>query len=165
MANEFVGIRWISGYSQFGAPPIASKMQTWRYSYPTVTPPTTAGTSCSAASIAWSGSQLIGSEFGSVNVTGAAIDSIHLMALSLAPATLPLTGIPPFANGCWLNISSVSPDFLGLFPVEIGAAPSFALPLPEFLPPSVLHFQDLHTVGNGNLQFVTTERLEVPIQI
>lgn len=165
VANEFVGVRWASGYSQLGLPPVASKLDTWRYRYAVVTPATTAGPSCSTASIAWSGSQLIGSEFGTVNVTGAAVDSVHLMALSLAPGALPLTGIPPFANGCWLHISSVSPDLLGLFPVAIGASPSFPLPLPEFLQPSVMHFQDLHTVGNGNLDFVTTERLEVPVHL
>ena len=134
-----------------------------RFEFPLAFPWYGNGTSCSPATIEWVGPQRIGSEFEKVRVAGAAVDSIHLMALSYEAAAVPLVGIPAFASGCWLNVSTIGTDLIGLFPVQVGANVDFQLPLPEFLPSDILRLQDFHTIGGGNLEFLSTERINVPI--
>lgn len=139
------------------------RLDTARVSYAAVAPPSVSGIGCSQATIAWSGPQLIGAEFGSISITGAASDSLHVMALSMASTAVPLIGVAPFANGCFLNISSVAPDFVGLFGLQVGASATYPLPLPEFLSTDIYYFQDFHTIGNGNLDMVSTQLLELPL--
>jgi len=139
------------------------RLDTARISYPAVAPPSVSGISCSQATIAWSGLQFIGSEYGSISITGAAPDSLHVMALSMASAAVPLIGVAPFSNGCFLNISSVAPDFVGLFYLQVGDSVTYPLPLPEILGTDIYYFQDFHTIGNGNLDMVSTQLLELPL--
>jgi hypothetical protein len=133
-----------------------------RFQYPFVFSPSTAGTACSPASISWFGSQQIGSELSGVAVDGAAFDSIHIAALATAPASAVLFGVPPIQNGCWLLVANAGPDYLGLLDVRVGANASWALPLPEFLSADTYYVQGWHTVGGGNFDFVSTQRLAVP---
>ena len=155
-ADEFITLRPINT-------PFNHSVSGARFQYPTITLANSTGTSCSSAAIAWQGSQQIGSEFGSVEVTGTAVDSLHVVALSLAISSTSIGGIGPFQPGCRLNVSSLAPQFVGLFPLQIGADPTFQLPLPEFLGSNTYYFQDFHTLGNGNLNMVSTARLRVPV--
>jgi len=135
----------------------------YRFEYPSVTPTSTTGSNCSPASIQWLGSQLVGSEFGRARVSGAAFDSLHVMALAAAPSSVPLSAVPLFAPNCTLLVATTGPGFLGTYPLAIGSAADFELPLPEWLGTNTYYFQDFHTVGNGNLDLVATDRLALPI--
>lgn len=135
----------------------------YRYVYPTVSPAVTEAANCSQATISWVGSQLIGNEFGKARVSGAAVDSLHVMALAKSQASVSLFGIPIFEPGCLLLIPSAGPNYLGVFPLAVGDTVDFNLPLPEFLTSDTYYFQDFHTIGNGNLQLRGTERLAVPV--
>ncbi|MFK7742241.1 MAG: hypothetical protein AB8H80_18145 [Planctomycetota bacterium] len=146
------------GYSSV----ISSFTATNRFVYPTVSSATSSGISCSPAQIDWVGSQQIGSEFGRVRVNGAASDSIHVAVLANATASAPLANIPPIQNGCWLLVANTGPNFLGLFDLRVGANVSWDLPLPESLPIETYYMQGWHTVGGGNFDFVSTQRLRLP---
>ncbi|MEZ6036455.1 MAG: hypothetical protein R3F29_03165 [Planctomycetota bacterium] len=133
------------------------------FEYPPVTPAASVGPACSPANIAWQGSQQIGSQFGSVAITGAAFDSLHVLAMATGTASVPISGVPPIVDGCTLLIPSIGPDFLGLFGLALGDAVQFALPLPESLISATFYFQDFHTVGGGVFDLLATERLELSI--
>ena len=126
-------------------------------------PQSTAGTACSPATISWLGDAYVGNEFGAVNVFGAAVDSLHLVAAATAAAPpQPLDGLGLFAPGCFLLIPPSGPGYLGVLGVGVGSNLDLPLPLPEFLPPATYYFQGFHTIGGGNLDFVATPRLAVP---
>ncbi len=136
------------------------------FTYPTpIGAPTLSGTSCSSVSLSWSPStfnsgQQIGSEFTSINYSGAPAASLHFVAVSLA-ATNALVINPSVGNGCRLLVDNGA-NFLGFMPLQIGTSGSSALPLPEWLPTMTLYFQDWYLDQNQNL-FLSTQRLGVPI--
>src|SRR5690606_2253127 len=126
-------------------------------------PTSTFGAACSPATISWLGSQLVGSQFGAVNVFGGAPDSIHLVALATAPASAQsLSGLGLFAPNCFLLIPPAGQGYLGVLGVGVGSNVQFPLALPEFLPNATYYFQNFHTVGGGNFDFLATQRLAVP---
>ena len=134
-----------------------------RFEHASAGPWTTAGTGCSQATIGWTGPQLVGSETGAVQISGAALDSIHIVAVCAAPsAPVSLGGLGLFANGCYLLVPSAGPDFYGLLGPAIGFQVQFPLPLPEFLTSATYYFQGFHTIGGGGFDFVSTQRLAVP---
>lgn len=133
-----------------------------RYDYPAVASYSNTGPGCSTATMWWDGSQLIGSYYNHVRVSGAPANAIHLLVVATAPAQGLLVGIPPFVDFCWLLVPNVGPDHLGIL-VDVGSSASWHLALPEFLGNGTFYFQDFHTDASGNFQFVSTQRLEVPV--
>lgn len=132
--------------------------QTLTYSTPVT--PTTFGVSCSNANLNWSGSQQIGAEFNSVDVTGAPVSAIHIMLAATVTTNVPVVH-PIIFPGCRLFVMAAGPGFLGAFPAAFGANVSWQLALPEFLGSQTLYFQDWYIDVNGLLY--STERLAVPI--
>ena len=94
---------------------------------------------------------------------GAAPDSIHALVMATAPASQILVGVPPIVDGCWLLVPNIGPDFVGILDLRVGDDASWTLPLPEFLDSDEFWFQDFHTVGLGDLSFVSTQRLALPV--
>lgn len=140
------------------------------FSYPTATSPiATAGAGCSPAAIRWttpfqlSGNpiQLIGNEFTQVEVLGAPSNALHFLLLSTARVDRPILN-PVVVPGCRLLVDSGATAFIGILDLRIGANVRWSLPIPEFLSSGVFHFQDWHT-DRGGVQFVSTQRLQVPL--
>jgi hypothetical protein len=128
--------------------------------YEMVSPPSTFGVSCSNASLDWTGSQQIGSEFGRVSVSGAPPLAIHIMLAATTTANVPVTH-PIVFPGCRLFVMAAGPGYLGAFPTAIGANADWQLPLPGFLDSQSLYFQDWYLDANGLIY--SSERLTVPI--
>ncbi|MCB9878403.1 MAG: hypothetical protein H6835_12460 [Planctomycetes bacterium] len=135
-----------------------------RFVYPSVTPAFASGPACSQATIAWHGSQQIGSQGSWVEVTGAPVNSLHICVVAFAPAQLQLFGVGPIQDGCWLLVPPNGPDYAGMFGLQVGSLVSWSLPLPESVAATTLYFQDFHTVaGGGPFELISTQRLTVPI--
>jgi hypothetical protein len=135
-----------------------------RLAHPATTPPVVAGSSCSAASIDWTATTLIGDGRTKVRVQGAPGSAIQTLALSTGTANVPIVGLSLFAPGCTLLIDDGPANFIGLFPVVVGAYASWEVPLSELLPNgATFHFQGFHTDGSANLVFESTARLEVTV--
>tara|TARA_R110002072_G_scaffold87129_2_gene196581 strand:+ start:31632 stop:33914 length:2283 start_codon:yes stop_codon:yes gene_type:complete len=134
-----------------------------RWAYPQVTPWSLSGTGCSSANFAWSGSQYIGAELGSLEVSGAAANALHVMLMATDVISLPLNNISPIQNGCWLLVPNAGSQFVGTFGLQIGSNASYPLPLPSFLSNATYYFQDFHTVAGATFELVSTPRLELPI--
>jgi hypothetical protein len=117
------------------------------------------GTACSTATVTWSGSQQIGSQFGQANVNGAPATGIHFLILSLGTVNVPVIN-PAVFPGCRLLVAAAGIDYLGYFPPQIGANTSYPLPLPPFLGSQTLYFQDWYLDGPF---LYSTERLNLPI--
>lgn len=117
------------------------------------------GTSCSTAGLNWVGNQQIGAQFNRIELSGAPSSAIHLMLLSFASENLPVIH-PSVAAGCRLFVD-LGANYVGSFPIAIGAAASWELPLPEFLTAQDLFFQDWYLDATGLL--FSTERIKVPI--
>lgn len=128
--------------------------------YEMVSPPSTFGVSCSNASLDWTGSQQIGSEFGRVSVSGAPPLAVHIMLAATTTANVPVTH-PIVFPGCRLFVMAAGPGYLGAFPTAIGANADWQLPLPGFLDSQSLYFQDWYLDANGLIY--SSERLTVPI--
>ncbi|MCA8948174.1 MAG: hypothetical protein KDE27_01650 [Planctomycetes bacterium] len=122
-------------------------------------PWSTNGSSCGPPNIHWDGSQQIGSEFSRPQVTGATPTSWHFLLVGLATTDLPVID-PAVAPGCRLLVPASGSGALGTFPLAIGANPSWAFPLPEWLTNTTFYFQDWFYDGTS---FRSTQRLEVPI--
>lgn len=135
-----------------------------RLARPATTLPVASGTSCSTASIEWTGTTLIGDGRCQVRINNAPTGALHTLALSFAPANVSLGTLPLFQSGCNLLIDTNAPNFFGLFPVALGSGVSFDFPLLEWFPNGIaLSFQGFHTDGSGNLVFQSTQRLDVTI--
>jgi hypothetical protein len=129
--------------------------------YATPTPWSTfgIGTACSTATLSWTGSQQIGSQFGQANVNGAPATGIHFLILSLGTVNVPVIN-PAVFPGCRLLVAAAGIDYLGYFPPQIGSNTSYPLPLPPFLGSQTLYFQDWYLDGPF---LYSTERLNLPI--
>ena len=158
--NEFLD-QFDIAYANNGSTPAYTTMD--RFAYPAVANAVASGIACSSAAISWSGSQQIGSAFSQVRVLGAASDSIHAVLMATSTASQLLVGVPPITDGCWLLVPNIGPNYVGLLDLRVGANPAWTLPLPEFLTPDTFYFQDFHTVGGGLFEFVSTQRLSLPI--
>ncbi len=132
--------------------------------------PSQGGFGCTSASLAWEpdafrpSSQRIGHEFNGVTLYGAPSGSLALLAVSLAPANVPIGGISLFGSGCNLLIDNVN-GFLGILGVGVVgplSALRWGLPLDENFPPTTLHFQSFHLDPSSSV-FLGTPRLSVPI--
>jgi hypothetical protein len=78
--------------------------------------------------------------------------------VSLAPASFPVV-LGGVGAGCELLVDPGA-SYVGMMPVQLGAAPFWPFPLPEWLPNATLYFQDWIL---ENDEFRSTQRLEVPI--
>ncbi len=125
------------------------------------------GPSCSPASIEWTTqwrqqllpqhAQQIGHGYTEVRVAGAPIGALHYLLVSLTSVQVPLVG-PGVAPGCWQLVPF---QFLWSGP-RSGPEAVWPFPLPEFLPPITLQFQDVHLdITTGLAQ--TTSRLTVDV--
>lgn len=157
--NGFEG-QFMLAYGNSGSPTYVTYD---RFFPPLVLGSYASGTACSPASIEWSGSQQIGSEFGNLRVNGAANDSLHVMVMATGAVSQILFGIPPIQDGCWLLVPNTGADFAGLFDLRIGSSPTWDLPLPEYLTSDTFYFQDFHTIGGGDFTLISTQRLALPI--
>jgi hypothetical protein len=83
------------------------------------------------------------------------------MFVSLGTVDVPILD-PIVYSGCRLLVDITGPDYLGVFPLAIGANVSWQLSLPEFLPETTLHFQDWMYAPAFDL-FQSSHRLNVPI--
>ncbi len=126
--------------------------------YPTPAPWTTSGSACVSMTLLWWGRQLIGSEHESIIASGGGPSAMHFLMVSLVSTDQPLTH-PAFPANCRLLVSN-NAGWLGTMPVQVGAAGQWGFPLPEWLPPLTLYFQDL--VFDGSV-LRTSQRLEVPV--
>ncbi len=125
--------------------------------YATPAPWSNGGAGCNPAPITWAGNQQIGAEFSGVRVQLPA-SAGHFLAVSLAAADLPVVN-PGVLTGCRLLIDT-GPAYLGNMGFRVGDDVVWRFPLPEWLPPTTLHFQDW--ILNGS-QFESTRRLSVPV--
>ena len=126
--------------------------------YTAAPPVSTVGSGCSSATIHWSGSRQIGSEFERVYVTGSSAAAGHFMMVSLVRANLSIVH-PAVALGCRLLVDNQT-GFLAVLGFQVASQPSWNFALPERVPPLTLYFQDWILDG-GVLR--STQRLEVPI--
>lgn len=133
-----------------------------RFVFPSVTPWSATGSHCSAADIAWYGSQLIGDGDVRVNVTNAPSNSLHILVMATQPTAILVGGVPPFHSGCWVLVPTSGPDYVGIVGLGLGHGPVWNLALPEFLTSYTYYFQDFHTDGGPNFELWSTQRLEVP---
>lgn len=157
---DHTGPQFILAYGNNGSSDFVT-MDRWEHT--SVSSWSTSGSACSPASIEWQGSQLIGNEFGHMRVLGAANDSIHALVLADATASFQFFNTPPIQDSCWLLVPSAGPNHFGILDLKIGANPEWNVPLPESLSDDTFYFQGFHTVGNGNLDFVSTQRLALPV--
>ena len=135
-----------------------------RLAHPATTPPAVSGSSCSAASISWTATTLIGDGRTKVRVQGAPGAAVQTLALSTGTANVPIVGLSLFVPGCSLLIDDGPASFIGLFPVALGPNVSWEVPLGELLPNgATFYFQGFHTDGNPGLVFESTQRLEVTV--
>ncbi|MCR9247999.1 MAG: hypothetical protein NXI31_23455 [bacterium] len=144
-------------YGVNGAPNNPVYGQTLEYVTPAA--PTTAGPACGSATIQWLGSQQIGSEFGRIAVDHPSGPVGHFLAVSLAPANLPIID-PAVLPGCRLLVDVTGPGYLGTMPFVYGSSATWPLALPEWLPPMAFHFQDWYFDGSF---FAASERLRVEV--
>jgi hypothetical protein len=119
---------------------------------------TSSGLSCSSTLLTWQGNQQIGAEFNKVVAYSAPAAAPHLMVVSLASANV-LVAHPVVVSGCRLLVDT-GPALLGILPLQVGTAVGWELPLPEYLSPTTLYFQDWLLVGT---QLQSSARLVVPI--
>lgn len=159
--NEFAD-QFMIGFG-FNTAPSNNWVAIDRYAYPPVASWTLSGSGCSSASFAWNGSQLIGSELGSLEVSGAATNSLHVMLMATDVISLPLINIAPIQNGCWLLVPNAGAEYIGMFGLQVGSNVSYPIPLPEFLSSETFYFQDFHSVAGTAFELVSTPRLELPI--
>ncbi len=120
--------------------------------------PSTAGLGCSTATIDWAGTQQIGAEFCGVQVGNSTLTAGHFLLVAIATQDVPVT-VAWVAPGCRLLVDNGG-GFLGTMPFQFGMRPFWQFPLPEFLDPGDLYFQDWVIDNN---QFTSTQRLRVPI--
>ncbi|MFN3243367.1 MAG: hypothetical protein ACE37K_17830 [Planctomycetota bacterium] len=123
-----------------------------------VTPWSATGNGCAGATIGWSGPQRIGTEFSGVEVANAGALTAHFVLVSLAPTSFPVV-LGGVGAGCELLVDPGA-SYVGMMPVQLGAAPFWPFALPEWLPNATLYFQDWIL---ENDEFRSTQRLEVPI--
>ena len=67
--------------------------------------------------------------------------------------------MPGVGAGCRLLVDSGA-SFLGTLAFQVGSSAAWDFPLPPWLPPLTLYFQDWALENN---EFTSTQRLEVPI--
>ncbi|MCR9248003.1 MAG: hypothetical protein NXI31_23475 [bacterium] len=130
--------------------------QTLEYRTPTLW--SRAGTSCSNVGMSWVGRQQIGSELSGPFVYNAQSTTGHFLLVSLGTSSQPIVD-PAVAAGCNLLVDNGA-GLLGTMAFRIGADVSWQLPLPEWLPPLTLHFQDWLLDGTT---FRSSRRLTVPV--
>lgn len=125
---------------------------------PTAATPTIYGAGCSNAGISWQGPtvsvladhQRIGHELAGPAAFSAPAGALHLMLLATASANAPLVD-PIVGSGCTLLVPLAGPDYLGMFPLGIGANVQWRLPLPENLPNTTIYMQDWILEADGRL--------------
>jgi hypothetical protein len=138
--------------------------------YPTPAAVSLGGFSCSSVALAWqatdafgtliaANSQVIGNQFTRIAASGAAATTLHFPVLSLATTSLPVPH-PLVPVGCNQLVSTTG-GYLGMLPIGVGANPTWAMPLPEFLSPFTLYCQDWMLEANGT--FTSSRRLNVPL--
>jgi len=133
-----------------------------RFTYAQAAAPTVSGIACSAASIYWTGLQLVGNDDCSVRVLNAPANAVHFLIMASAGANQPLNGIPGIHSGCWLLVPNTGPDHIGVLDFQIGANVSWDLTIPAGLAAGTFYFQDFHTDA-GMTELFSTQRLTVPI--
>ena len=82
-----------------------------------------------------------------------------LVATSTLDTTIP---DPLVGTGCHLLVSFSGRSYLGMLPVEVGASPTWNLPLPEQLTSMTLHVQDW-VLRPAQNQLFGSSRLTVPL--
>ncbi|MCA8948571.1 MAG: hypothetical protein KDE27_03670 [Planctomycetes bacterium] len=125
-------------------------------SFPSAPPVTFDGSACVPASLSFSGTQLIGSEFETCSVDFAPASAGHFALLAAAPADLPMI-YPGVGANCRLLVDSNA--ILAMLPFQLGTSASWTFGVPEFLPALTLYFQDWIFDGT---EFLSTKRTSVP---
>jgi hypothetical protein len=138
---------------------LSTQLRGHTMTYTTPAPVTKFGGSCGGATIDWSGSRQIGSEFCSVFVTGAPTTAAHFLLLSLQPVDLPVLD-PAVHPGCRLLVSATVSALESPFALQVGSSVTFPLSLPSYLVGQTFHFQDWYAHGP---QLFSTQRLTVPV--
>jgi hypothetical protein len=133
-----------------------------RSQYPNILGVTASGASCSPVQLSWYGSTWIGTEQCGVQFSNAPAGSFTFVFLALAPASLQLFGLDGIHDGCWLHLPIAGPDYVGNLPLQLGAAGSWPLPLPEALGATTLRFQGVNFDPATN-EFYSSSRMNVPI--
>ena len=133
-----------------------------RSQYPNILGVTASGASCSPVQLSWYGSTWIGTEQCGVQFANAPAGSFTFVFLALAPASLQLFGLDGIHDGCWLHLPIAGPDYVGNLPLQLGAAGSWPLPLPEALGATTLRFQGVNFDPATN-EFYSSSRMNVPI--
>lgn len=156
-ARQFV----VSGAMNLAFGGSTGHVEAVRYAYPAASVPIAVGPSCSAATIAWDGSQNTGSEFNYVRLGSAPGNQLAFLVVGLQSTSVDLTslGLP----GCFLLVpASGQAGHVGTATAVTtpGGAASFNMKLPEWLGPVDLYFQWFHLDG-GTLE--STRRIEVDI--
>lgn len=156
-AGEFVA-SWTMRSSTLGSATCA------RITYPSAQTPGVSGSSCSGATIAWSGSQQIGSEFSRVSLSAAAPNQFAWLVAGTSAINTNLA--PQGMPGCALLVPNTGAAHVGIWAAisnNSGAA-SIALPLPEYLSTLGVYFQWFYVQpGANSLDLVSTQRLRVDI--
>ena len=133
-----------------------------RFTYVTPVTASTSGVACSSAQIAWFGSQQIGAEFPSLQLTSAPATVPAIAAVSLGTLDLNLSAIG--MTGCRLLVDNTAPNFITTFAAVTNSsgASILPIPLPETLPVVDLYFQWFHfDIGANPLDLVSTSRVHV----
>ncbi|MCU0864001.1 MAG: hypothetical protein MUC36_09430 [Planctomycetes bacterium] len=138
---------------------LSTQLRAHTMTYTTPAPVTKFGGSCGGATIDWTGSRQIGSEFCSVFVTGAPTTAAHFLLLSLQPVDLPVLD-PAVHPGCRLLVSATVSALESPFAPRVGSSVTFPLSLPSYLHGQTFHFQDWYAHGQ---QLFSTQRLTVPV--
>jgi hypothetical protein len=88
--------------------------------------------------------------------------AISTVLAGTATANVPLLGVPPVLNGCWLLVPNTGAGSLGFLSIAVGPTATWFLDLPEWLDPMTVHFQGIHFDAAG-AAVLTTQRLSVPL--
>ena len=95
-----------------------------------------------------------------MRVVNAPSNAVHVLMVSLDLQDVILQH-PIIATGCRLHLDTITSAYLGTMPCRSEHV-EWQFPLPEFLDPMTIYFQDWHLDANGAL-LESTSRLEVPI--
>lgn len=141
-----------------------------RWEYPQAPAPRYVGgtLACSPVTLAWFGQGSstqqavhIGQGFSGVRATGAPSGTAHFLAMSTGTvSTVP--AVPGIQAGCRVLVDLSASNYLGILGVQVGSQVEWDLPIPEFLTPIPVYFQDWHLDGSGT-RFQSSGRLELQL--
>ncbi len=133
-------------------------------------PPTHYGVACTPAQIEWvdqtvlsPGSQQIGAEFTYVRLAGASVQHAWaILLIGTAPAAIDLSGLG--LPGCHAYVPVAGTGHIGTRGTNTGLGyRTVQLAIPEEMPETVLHFQWMYQVAEGDFDWKFTEGLAVEL--